>query len=116
MDRILKQHVFTSIEQEYFVQIMEETAQKLYGSETMTAEQYAGLAARLMETGDYGKAAVWCDRALEQYPGELVSYQCKLKLLFLTEEREAFFELLERLKSSNIPIDSGTLETIRIFQ
>jgi tetratricopeptide (TPR) repeat protein len=116
MNRILKQHIFTSIEQESFVQVMCETAETLYGSATLSALQYAELAQRLMEVGDYEKAGIWCDRAVEQYPRELSSYRCKLRLLFLEEDREQFFAVMQSLKESGIAIDSETMELIRIFQ
>jgi hypothetical protein len=116
MNKILKQHVFTDIEQDYFVQVMRETGEMLYGSATLSARQIAELALRLIETGDYENGAIWCDRALADYPRELSSYQCKLKLLFLKEEREQFFTVLQSLKSSGIAIDSETMEMIRIFQ
>jgi tetratricopeptide (TPR) repeat protein len=116
MDRFLKQHVFTDIEQEYFVGVMRELAEELYEGVGMNARQYAELAQRLMEIGDYENAGIWCDRAIAEYPRELSSYRCRLRLLFLKEEREEFFAALQALKSSGIAIDSETMEMIRIFQ
>jgi tetratricopeptide (TPR) repeat protein len=116
MDRILRQHVFTEIEQEYFVGVMRDLACELYENAGMSAQQYAELAQRLMEIGDYENAGTWCDRALAEYPRELSSYRCKLRLLFLEEDREQFFAVMQSLKESGIAIDSETMELIRIFQ
>ena len=57
----------------------------------------------------------WCIRAAEQYPDELSSYTCKLKLYFTAQQREKFFETLDDLKQSSIVIDRETLELIRTF-
>ena len=57
----------------------------------------------------------WCQRLVEQYPKELVSYTCRLKLYFTREDREAFLQTLQELRESDIMVDSETLELIRIF-
>jgi tetratricopeptide (TPR) repeat protein len=116
MDRILKQHVLTSIEQEYFVSEMDKTGEKIYGSDAMTAGTYSGVAQRLMEIGNFEKASVWCDRAMEKFPLALPSYQCKLRLLYLREDREAFLDMLARLKNSGIEMDNENMEMIRMFE
>ena len=51
----------------------------------------------------------------EQYPDELASYTCRMKLYFAEQNREKFFETLETLKRSDVLIDNETLELIRIF-
>lgn len=50
-----------------------------------------------------------------QYPDELLTYTCKLKLYFARQDREAFFQTLDTLKKSDVVIDRETLELIRIF-
>ena len=54
-------------------------------------------------------------RLAKQYPDQLSSYTCKLKLYFTVKNRGAFFQTLGALKNSNIVIDSDTLEMIRTF-
>ena len=49
------------------------------------------------------------------YPDELVSYTCQLKLFFMGNDREHFFEVLNKLKKSDVIIDNETLELIRVF-
>lgn len=51
----------------------------------------------------------------EQYPDELASYTCRLKLYFACQDREVFFDALETLKRSDVVIDTETLELIRVF-
>ncbi len=117
MDDVLKQKVFTDPEQEKFVRMMEEAAESLYkkAPEKIAPEQYEGVALRLMELKDYALSEKWCIRLSQQYPQELISYTCRLKLYFTSKNREAFFQTLDALKSSDIVIDNETLELIRIF-
>jgi tetratricopeptide (TPR) repeat protein len=116
MNRILKQQVFTSVEQGYFVQVIAQMGEKLQAQSAMTAEMDAELAQRLMEIGAYKQAGNWCDRAMEENPGSLAAYQCRLKLFFLTRQREAFLETLQSLRISGITVDSETLDMLRAFQ
>jgi hypothetical protein len=95
---------------------MDKTGEKIYGSDAMTAGAYSGVAQRLMEIGNFDKASVWCDRAMERFPQALPSYQCKMRLLYLREDREAFLDLLARLKNSGIVVDNENMEMIRMFQ
>lgn len=116
-DNVLKQKVFTELEQNRFVKMMVEAAESFYAKDPakMTCQQYEGVCLRLLEIRDYENSGKWCIRQAMQYPNELSSYTCKLKLYFTTRDREAFFETLEALKKSDIVIDNETLELIRIF-
>lgn len=117
MDHILKQHVFSEHEQRKFVNQMAETAELLYGKDAsrITAQRYEALCLRTLEIKDYVNVEKWCLRMEEQYPDELPTYTCKLKLYFARQDREAFFQTLEALKKSDVVIDRETLELIRIF-
>lgn len=117
MDKVLKQRAFTALEQDRFVHIMEDTAEALYEKDSMkfTGSRYESLCLRLLETGDFEKSEKWCLRQAEQYPEQLSSFTCRLKLYFTMKNREAFFQTLGELKQSEVVIDSETLEMIRIF-
>lgn len=117
MNRTLKERVFTELEQNGFVRMMEEATEILYSKKpsAMTGERYEGLCLRLIEIEEYESARKWCLRLAEQFPDELCSYTCRLKLYFSLKDREAFFETLNGLKKSDVVIDSETLEMIRIF-
>lgn len=117
MDGVLKQKVFSEIEQKRFVHMMEEAAGRIYekGDAGLTAGRYEGVILRLLEIRDYKKCEKWCLRLTEQHPGELPSYTCKLKLYFATRNKSAFFETFNALKKSNVVIDNETLELIRLF-
>ena len=117
MVRILKQRVFTDMEQLRYVNILEEVCEILYEKDAtkMTPQRYEGLCMLLLELKDYSRMEKWCQRLVEQYPKELVSYTCRLKLYFTREDREAFLQTLQELRESDIMVDSETLELIRIF-
>ena len=116
-DKILKQKVFTQLEQNRFVKMMIEAAESFYAKNPsgMTQQQYEGVCLRLLEIKDYENSEKWCMRLAKQYPDQLSSYTCKLKLYFTVRNREAFFQTLEALKKSDVVIDNETLELIRIF-
>lgn len=117
MDEILGQRVFMDLEQNRFAHMMEEAMELLYGKDAsrITPEWYESLCMRLLESSDFDKVEKWCQRLEEQYPDELCTYTCKLKLYFTVKNRGAFFQTLNALKNSNIVIDSDTLEMIRTF-
>lgn len=117
MDVVLKQGVFTNVEQERFVHIMENAAENLYekNSGKFTESRYESICLRLLETGDFENSEKWCMRLLEQFPDSLPSFTCRLKLYFTMKNREAFLQVLGDLKRSEVVIDSETLEMIRIF-
>lgn len=117
MDHILKQHIFSKHEQRKFVGTLEETSEILYGKDAskLTAERCEAVCLRSLEMQDYENSGKWCQRMAEQYPQELASYTCRLKLYFAKQDREAFFETLDHLKKSDVLIDNETMELIRIF-
>ena len=117
MDAVLKQKVFTGVEQSRFVEMMDEVAQELYRKNTakMTPAYYEAVILRSLELKLFEQAGVWCQRLEEAYPDQLTAYSCRMKLYYTEGKREQFFEVLDQIKKSEIVIDSETLEFIRIF-
>lgn len=117
MDGILKQKIFSDIEQKSFVDILEQTAASLYKKDRqmMTPQRYESVFLKLLDIPDFEKAEFWYGRLKTQYPKVLETYTCALKLYFKLNDREHFFEVLDELKRSDVTVDSGTLEVIRIF-
>lgn len=128
MNHFLKQQVFSSIEQEMFVNEMADTAEQIFkyvedniklGREMPVlpeAADYTETAMRLMETNKYDEAAVWCLRAMEYYPEAVEAYKCTLELKYRQEDYAGFMETLDSLKKSGIIIDIETMGIIRFFQ
>ncbi len=117
MDTVLKQQIFTDLEQRKYVFMMEEAAETLYGKNPapITAERYEGVCMRLLEIQSFQEAEKWCLRLAEQHPDQLAAYTCRLKLYFTAKNREGFFRTLAELKGSKVVIDRETLELIRTF-
>lgn len=117
MDGVLRQQVFSDLEQNRFVRIMEYAAEQLYQKNLsrITVRQYENVCLRLLEVRDTELAEKWCDRLAEQHPDQLAAYTCRLKLYFTLRKQEAFFQTMDELKKSNVVVNSETLEIIRVF-
>lgn len=117
MNPILCQKIFTGMEQTKFVRIMEETAESLFqkNPSKMTPKRYEAVCLRLIEQKEFEKAELWGNRLAQNDPDELEAYTCRLKLYFMKNDKTHFFEVLDKLKKSDIVIDNETLELIRVF-
>lgn len=97
--------------------MMEEAAESLY------QKKHQGCCISVTKLCAYGclskkqfdKVSIWCERLVQQYPEELASYTCRLKLYFMSNDKEHFFTVMDQLKKSDIIIDNETLELIRVF-
>ncbi|MBO4981519.1 MAG: hypothetical protein J6C84_06445 [Lachnospiraceae bacterium] len=118
MNQVLEQKVFTDMEQQKYVAMMDEVCEILYQNarQRMTSSQYEAVSLRLLGVEDYEACKKWCERAEYQYPNTLATYTCQLKLYFNSGQKEKFFEVIEELKHSAVVIDSETLELIRVFR
>ena len=117
MNPVLKQQVFTGIEQKSQVDILDDVCEMLYEAtpESMDVGEFEAVSLRLLEVSELARSRKWCDRAAERYPDALSTYTCRLKLYFSMGERESFFRVLNELKQSGISVDRETLEMIRVF-
>ncbi len=117
MNSVLRQNVFTELEQNRFVKMMDEIAESYFekNAAKMTEQQYENVCLRLLEIKDFENSEKWCHRLSERYPDRLPAYTCKLKLYFTTKNKEAFFGTLETLKKSDVVINRETLDMVRIF-
>ena len=117
MNPILEQQVLTNLEQRSMAERMQEVLQKAWELDKIkiSSTVYEKVCQRLLEVKDYEKCTLWCDRAMEQYPGALSSYTCQMKLYFSCGKKEKFFQVMQELRDSDITIDNETLELIRTF-
>ncbi len=117
MNNVLEQKIFTEMEQMNMVRKFAEVGEKLFqkAPHRFTSQYYEWICLRLLDIKDFELMGTWCDRAAQQYPEELSSYTCKLKLYFTAQQKERFFETLDALKQSSIVIDKETLALIRTF-
>lgn len=115
LHRVLRQNVFSALEQKTFTDMMEEMAQLLDKRDVLRPEEVEAIALRQLEARDFPRCEKWCDRAGVLYPKALSTYTCKLKLYFQTGERDRFFQTLDELKQSKVSLDHETLEMVRVF-
>ena len=118
MNHMLKQKVFTRVEQVDFVAQMEQLCETLFQNarDRMTQECYESIMGRIMELQEYDKAELWGNRFREQYPDLLASYTLRLKLYFEANQKDKFFEVMDQLRASPVVVDNKTLELIRMIQ
>lgn len=118
MNHMLKQKVFTRVEQVDYVTQMELLCEKLFDNarDRVLPACYECILGRMMELRLYDQAELWGDRFREQYPDQLSSYTLLLKLYFETNQKDNFFEVLDQLRASSVVVDNKTLELIRMIQ
>ena len=118
MNVFLVQNVFMGIEKENYIHLMEEVGEIYYSTAPaeMTVEEMSEICVQLLNIGETEKCEKWCDRSYQMYPTSLPTYTNRMKLYFKTNQREKFFETLDRLKESRITVDKETLEMIRVFE
>lgn len=118
MNHILKQRVFTQIEQTDYVEQMEQLCEKLFQNarDRLIPNCYEWIMGRLMELREYDKAEVWGNRFCKQYPDLLSSYTLRLKIYFETSRKDKFVEVLDQLNASSVAVDNQTLEIIRMIR
>lgn len=117
MNPILEQHVFTDMEQQSMVAIMDEVCEWVWNidPDKIQSSIYEIVSMRTLELKAYEICKKWCIRAMQQYPSALASYTCQLKLYFSSEDKENFFRVMNELKRSEIMLDNETLELVRTF-
>ena len=117
MDPVLKQRIFTKMEQKSYVDVLDDVCGMLYEADSgsMDSSEFETVCLRLLEMSELDRCQKWCDRAALQYPKALSTYTCRLKLYFSMGKQEMFFQVLDELKRSGIFIDQETLEMIRVF-
>lgn len=118
MNHILKQKVFTQVEQVDYVEQMEQLCETLFqeARHNMQPECYELMMERLMELDKYERAELWGNRFSEHCPDRMSAYTLRMKLFFETGRKDKFFEVLDQLKASSVAIDNNTLELIRMIQ
>lgn len=117
MNPVLKQQVFTGMDQKNQVDILDDVCEMLYEADpqSMDAGEIEAVSLRLLEVSEFERSQRWCERAELRYPTALSTYTCQLKLYFSMGRKEPFFRVLNELKQSGIFIDRETLEMIRTF-
>ena len=115
LNSVLKQNVLSPMEQETYVNQMEEIMILLSQYDALTPEELEVMCMRFFDMKDYVRCEQWSDILMERYPDILAAYTCKLKLYYTVHDRENFFKVMDDLKHSNVIVDNETLKMIRTF-
>lgn len=115
LNSVLRQNVLSPMEQENFVNQMEEMVQTIRQYGSSEPEELEAICMRCFDIKDYVRCEFWADVLMQEYPENLSSYTCKLKLYYTVHDREQFFEVMDALKKSSVIVDSETLKMIRTF-
>ena len=113
--RVLFQDVLSEREQKTYTDMMEEVSSLIDRRDILTAYELDALISALLRQGEYERCRSWCERSAVLYPMALISYTGRLRLCYALGDREGFFEVLDELKRSQVPLDHETLEMIRVF-
>lgn len=113
--QVLRQKVFSTMEQASYTQMMEEMARIVDRRDLLTAYELEEMILHYLSMGEYDNSARWCVRTMQLYPDTLSTYTCRLKLSFAKGDRETFFTVLDELKKTSITLDHETLELVRAF-
>lgn len=113
--QVLRQRVLSTREQIMYINMMQEMCELIDRRDVLTAYELESVVSVQLRIERYEICRAWCLRSAELYPNALSSYTSRLKLYYALGEREAFFRVMDELKSSEIPLDHETLEMIRVF-
>lgn len=117
MHPVLIQEIFPEPEHKGYVLIFEEAVSTLYNShpDMVKNKYYEWLIDQLLLIHDTDAAKKWCDIVKNRLKEQLTAYKCLLKFYYTTQNSRLFFETMQELKQSDIPIDNDTLEILRTF-
>lgn len=112
---VLKQNVLSDLESARFTELLDRMAHLMEKRDMLSETEMACVAECHLLRGDYEKCRAWCDQLSLVYPEALEAFSTKLKLLYNTGEREAFFEVLDQMKKTGVPLDHEMMEMVRCF-
>ena len=115
LNSVLKQNVLSPMEQRTYVDQLIEMVELVKQYDFATPEEYESICMRLFDIKDYSRCEKWCEEFKKEYPNELASFTCRLKLYFTVHDRENFFKVMDELKKSDVIVDNETLKMIRTF-
>ncbi len=86
-----------------------------HNPQCMTTEHFSTMINYLIELNEHSRARNWIDIFADTFPQSEDVYISRLKFYFVNNERASFFDTLDSLKASGIPISSQTIDLIRFF-
>lgn len=104
-------------EEKTYIYSLQKVCERLFHADQTQLKpmHYTALISLLTKINDLQSSELWIQRFTTNYPDHIEMYRCALHHYFSIKDKIHFFEYMDRLKHSNIPIDNDMLELIRTF-
>ena len=104
-------------EEKTYIYSLQKVCERLFHADQTQLKpmHYTALISLLTKINDLQSSELWIQRFTTNYPDHIEMYRCALHHYFSIKDKIHFFEYMDRLKHSNIPIDYDMLELIRTF-
>ncbi len=107
----------SELEEKTYIYSLQKVCERLFHADQTQLKpmHYTALISLLTKINDLQSSELWIQRFTTNYPDHIEMYRCALHHYFSIKDKIHFFEYMNRLKHSNIPIDNDMLELIRTF-
>ena len=107
----------SELEEKTYIYSLQKVCERLFHADQTQLKpmHYTALISLLTKINDLQSSELWIQRFTTNYPDHIEMYRCALHHYFSVKDKIHFFEYMNRLKHSNIPIDNDMLELIRTF-
>ena len=105
----------SELEEKTYIYSLQKVCERLFHADQTQLKpmHYTALISLLTKINDLQSSELWIQRFTTNYPDHIEMYRCALHHYFSIKDKIHFFEYMDRLKHSNIPIDNDMLELIR---
>lgn len=107
----------SELEEKTYIYSLQKICERLFQTDSSQLKpmHYTALISLLTKINDLQSSELWIERFTANYPDHIEMYRCALHHYFSIRDKIHFFEYMDRLKKSNIPVDNDMLELIRTF-
>ena len=107
----------SELEEKTYIYSLQKVCERLFHADPtqLNPMHYTALISLLTKINNLQSSELWIQRFTTNYPDHIEMYRCALHHYFSIKDKIHFFEYMNRLKHSNIPIDNDMLELIRTF-
>ena len=102
----------SELEEKTYIYSLQKVCERLFHADPtqLNPMHYTALISLLTKINDLQSSELWIQRFTTNYPDHIEMYRCALHHYFSIKDKIHFFEYMNRLKHSNIPIDNDMLE------
>ena len=97
----------SELEEKTYIYSLQKVCERLFHADQTQLKpmHYTALISLLTKINDLQSSELWIQRFTTNYPDHIEMYRCALHHYFSIKDKIHFFEYMDRLKHSNIPID-----------